>query len=125
MMEADSNQFIEKLMQTSQFLKNIGKTTKEYWEPDLPPVTILFAAFGNELVRRFDVMETESKDIAFRLIEEGMNSQNIVLKTAVATGMIEALVSKACEDAELWSRIEGQLGSLSKKHAKEWLNAGM
>lgn len=124
-MEATCVQFIKKLMKTSNFLQSIGQETFEYWEPDPPPVTILFAAVGKELARRFDSMENESKEIAFEFIEEGMNSNDNALTTAVATGIIEALISESSRHEGLWPRIELQLGSISKRHAEGWRNTDL
>ncbi len=121
-MEASCVQFIEKMMKTSDFLQSIVLETLEYWEPDPPPVTILFAAIGKELTRRFDSMGNESRGIAFELIEDAMNANDNALKTAVATGVIEAIVSESSRNDELWSRIELQLGSASKHHAEAWRN---
>ncbi|AZP14076.1 DUF7674 family protein [Undibacterium parvum] len=125
MMEASCVQFIEKLMNTSNFLQGIALETLEYWEPDLPPVTILFAAIGKELTRRFDSMGNESIVIVFELIEDAMNANDNVLKSAVATGIIEAIISESSRNDELWSRIESQLGSTSKHHAEGWRNTAV
>jgi hypothetical protein len=119
-MEASCSQFIEKLMKTSNFLEKIGQKTLEYWEPDIPPVTIFFAAIGKELACRFDSIGTESKMTVFDLIEEGMNSTDNDLRIAVATGIIEALVSVASTNRELRKKIESQLGTMSKRHADAW-----
>ena len=85
-------------------------------------VAVLPAAIGKELARCFDNMRNESRVSAFELIEEGMNSSDHALKTAVATGIIEALISESSRNEGLWSRIELQLGSVSRRHADGWRN---
>lgn len=120
-MEPICAQFIEKLMNESNFLKKIGVETIEYWRPDSPPVIILFASIGNELARQFNNLRNEEKLAIFQHIEEGIRSNDIALKTAVATGIIEGIISTASQDEELWSRIESQLGEVSKCHALAWI----
>ena len=60
----------------------------------------------------------------FSHIESGINSKDEYLATAVATGLIEALVSESDNNTELWHIIENHLGIESKKHALAWKNFG-
>lgn len=121
-METSCDKFIKKLLKTSDFLQATQRETFASWAPDSPPVTILFAAIGKELACRFDVMENEGRKTVFNFIEDGMNSDDNFLRTAVAAGIIEGLVSKSWRDEGLWLRIESELGVISKRHAKSWRN---
>lgn len=124
-METSCNKFIENLLKTSDFLQATQRQTIAAWAPDSPPVTILFAAIGKELACRFDAMENERKKTIFNFIEDGMNSDDNFLRTAVATGIIEGIVSKSSKDEGLWLRIESELGPISKRHARSWRNTGL
>ena len=113
-------QFIDEIANKFDVLQKSIDEMNEYWEPDQPPVTIMFAAIGKELVRQFDNLQNEKKLAVFQFIEDGINSYDIKLKTAVATGLIEALVSESTENEDLWLRIEQQLGGTSKHYALSW-----
>jgi hypothetical protein len=118
-METSCVQFVENLITTSDVFLVIRRELFEYWEPDQPPVTVLFAALGKELVRQFDAIDKTAREAVFRYIEDGMNSKDDSLVTAVATGMIEAIVSESVRSAK-WPQIEMCLGDLSKRHARKW-----
>lgn len=121
-MEQNCKQFIEILMSKSEILRKVGADTYEYWKPEEPPVTVLFGVLGAEIARQFNMLSEETKKAIFQHIEEGMATSDIFLTTAIATGLIEALVSKAeKQPKQLWDDIESKLGILSKQYVKEWL----
>lgn len=113
-------QFINEITKKFDGLQKTVNETNEYWAPDQVPVTIMFAAIGKELVRQFDSLPNEKKSAVFQYIEDGIDSSDINLKTAVATGVIEALVSESKENEDLWLRIEHQLGLSSRHYALSW-----
>jgi hypothetical protein len=113
-------QFIDEITKKFDGLQDAVNEINEYWKPDQAPVTIIFAAIGKELVRQFDSIKNEKKLEVFQCIEDGINSSDINLRTAVATGIIEALVSESTENEDLWLRIEQQLGVSSKHYALSW-----
>jgi hypothetical protein len=113
-------QFIDEITKKFDGLQNAVNEINEYWKPDQAPVTIIFAAIGKELVRQFDSIKNEKKLEVFQCIEDGINSSDINLRTAVATGIIEALVSESTENEDLWLRIEQQLGVSSKHYVLSW-----
>jgi len=53
-----------------------------------------------------------------------MCSEKDELATAVATGLVESLVTASDENEELWKEIESCLQPESKKHALAWKNFG-
>jgi hypothetical protein len=60
----------------------------------------------------------------FAAIEAGMVSANTVVSTALATGLVEALVSRADNSPGLWEEIESLMGPSSKRHAVAWRDFG-
>jgi hypothetical protein len=120
-MDASCREFVDALITRSAPLAEIHRETIEYWSPDEPPVTILFAALGEGIVMEFNVAGKEISQELFRLIEDGMNSGNSALVTAVATGLIEAMIAKSQSEGEVWQHIAPQLGPLSRSHADTWL----
>ncbi len=118
-MEVACTQFVEELIKTSDLLQNELKDTYDDWLPDAPPVIIIFAALGHAIAHHFD--QIDSKEFLFQQIESAMISENQLLKTAVATGLLEALVAETGQTNTLWQQIEKLLGKYSKAHARCWL----
>jgi hypothetical protein len=58
----------------------------------------------------------------FRQVEEAMTSEHVDLATAVATGLIEAIVGKTASDEEKWLQIASMFGKLTREHADAWRN---
>ena len=94
------------------------------WEPDMPPATVIFAELGDSISEHLTVMPADVRREIFARIENGMTSSDEVLRTAVATGLIEAFVSSADKNQELWEQFEKLLGPASLKHAVVWRRFG-
>lgn len=91
------------------------------WLPEEPPVTTLFAALGDRIAEDFDSAGVDTNRQVFSLIEKAMGSGDSGLVTAVATGLIEALVTRAARGEDLWKRMAPFLGPRSLRHAEAWL----
>lgn len=89
---------IKYLQEMASFDDCISQTialTNKYWYPQKTPVVILFAEIGRAIAENFCYLDESQKVAIFKHIEEGMDSLNDELATAVATGLIEAIVTKA------------------------------
>lgn len=93
------------------------------WRPEEPPVTTLFAALGQRIADDFSNVGADSNRRLFSLIETAMESSDQVLVTAVATGLIEALVTRAVQSENLWKQMAPLLGARSLRHAEAWLSS--
>ncbi len=93
------------------------------WQPEEPPVTTLFAALGERIAEDFSSAGVDTNRRMFSLIEQAMGSSDQRLVTAVATGLIEALVTRAVRSEGLWDKIGPLLGPRSRHHAAAWLAA--
>ena len=120
-MERSCREFVDALIEHAAGLQATYRETIEYWEPDEPPVTTLFAALGDRIAEDFDSIETNVNRCTFCLVETAMANGDSKLATAVATGLIEAIISRAWRQEGLWPRISPMLGDLSRKHANAWL----
>jgi hypothetical protein len=120
-MESYFQQFIDSLVVLSETLQISYRKTMDYWQPDEPPITTLFAALGDQISEDFDNIGLDTSRHIFHLIEEAMNSNNSGLVTAVATGLIEAMVAQAARKDGLWERLSPLLGATSRHHAEAWL----
>ncbi|KAA5918991.1 hypothetical protein F1536_29020 [Achromobacter xylosoxidans] len=92
------------------------------WQPEEPPVTELFAALGYQIAEDFRCADTDANLRTFSLIEKAMESGDQELITAVATGIIEALVTRAAQVEGLWAQVAPVLGRRSLHHAESWLS---
>lgn len=95
------------------------------WEgDDNPPYIYLYSNIGRIIANNIFLFDDKKQIEIFSHIESGINSKDEYLATAVATGLIEALVSESDNNTELWHIIENHLGIESKKHALAWKNFG-
>ena len=84
------------------------------------PTTLLFASMGKKVAEYFDEFSLDDRLYIFNVIEDGMKTNNDALKTFVATGLLEALFSRASGDVLLWERIDVQLGEVSRNYLIAW-----
>lgn len=94
------------------------------WGAQTPPDTIIFTEIGRAIGARFSAFTAEEQRRLFVGIEEGMLSHDAALRTAMATGLVEALVAKADKSPDLWSDFEKLLGTTSMEHALAWRTFG-
>lgn len=110
--------------QASEYMKNEVNRCVEYWLPNPPPTILLFSLVGKALVNQLASLSYSEKSALFQHIETGMRSDNHELATAVATGLVESLVTASDENESVWKEIEAYLHVESKKHALAWKNFG-
>ncbi|MDG0806301.1 hypothetical protein [Pectobacterium brasiliense] len=119
-MEKYINEYLSVFTQKSEHIKNKVNKSVKYWLPDNSPTILLFSLVGKALVNQLDFLRESDKLEFFQHIETGMLSDNADLSTAVATGIVEGLVTASDEDESMWKRIESYLHTESKKHALSW-----
>lgn len=118
------NDYVGVFTQRSEHIKNAVNRCVEYWLPEEAPLILLFTTIGKALVKQLDALSDDEKTLLFQHIEDGMLSNEDELATAVATGLVESLVTASDGNDELWKDIEQHLGSESNKHAIAWKNFG-
>ncbi|KHS81747.1 hypothetical protein V6M93_14825 [Pectobacterium brasiliense] len=119
-MEKYINEYLSVFTQKSEHIKNEVNKSVKYWLPDNSPTILLFSLVGKALVNQLDFLRESDKLEFFQHIETGMLSDNADLSTAVATGIVEGLVTASDEGESMWKRIESYLHTESKKHALSW-----
>tara|TARA_R100000687_G_scaffold82342_1_gene81583 strand:+ start:317 stop:631 length:315 start_codon:yes stop_codon:yes gene_type:complete len=102
-------------------MRAVYHETVDYWSPDAPPATTLFAELGDKIAEDSGAEKNGINSEVFRLIEAAMTSGNDKLVTAVATGLIEAIAARISEDEQMRQRILPRLGEQSRKHLDAWL----
>lgn len=105
--------------------KDIEKEIDEcllYWDPDTPPITIIFASIGRKAFEHFDQITSANKNLFFNLIEIGITSSNIQISNAIATGLLEAIVNRSVTTQEKWVEFNSGLQVNSKKYVNSYLS---
>lgn len=91
------------------------------WQPEEPPPTILLGGIGYRIAEDFDRSDPQTNRAIFAVVEEGMNSPDAMVSTAVATGLIEGIVTRTDEIDGLWDRIASCMGPESSAYAEAWM----
>lgn len=112
--------YIERMDSYSDVISESIDSMKEYWAPDEPPIIMLSSHIGKALVKAFPKLDRTERELIFEHIENGMISANDELATAVATGLIEAMVTSTDDNQCLWEEVEKALRQKSKEHALAW-----
>ncbi|MCH8500240.1 MAG: hypothetical protein LAT63_17365 [Marinobacter sp.] len=118
-MQQSCKLFVDSLLARSNALSAAYAELNEYWLPDEPPLTSLFAALGDRIAEELG-QGKDVDDSIFDLIERAMVSGDEILILAVATGLIEAMVARAGSSDDEWERIVAWLGEASRSHAEAW-----
>lgn len=121
-MNSHCEEFFNSISEISNGSRESGNKVIMEWLPEKPPVTILFSAIGYRLAEDFDCIDIQSNRELFTLIEEGVGSNDLLLSTAVTTGLIEGMVTRAQQIEGLWERMASSLGQRSFQHAMAWSN---
>ena len=120
-METSCSEFINKLVGLSVGLQETYNETVNYWSPEEPPITIAFGDLGCRIADDFEQFNEDVASRIFSLIETAMTHGDDALVTAVATGLIEAVVGRAGAQGRGLPRILRAFGELSRIHAEAWL----
>lgn len=87
-----------------------------------PPITLVFAEVGDAIAENLPSLSNETRRKVFAAIEDGMVSEDTTLRTAMGTGLVEALVAGADKNPNLWAELESLLGTATMKYAIAWRN---
>lgn len=123
-MEREMYEYLSFFSKISEIIENEINVCSQYWYPEPPPSILLFSRVGKALVSQMELLNEQDKVNIFRHIESGMKSENDMLATAVATGLVESLVNSTDENEDRWKDVEGYLLTESKKHALAWREFG-
>jgi hypothetical protein len=96
----------------------------KYWGDETPPPIVAFGDIGDAIVDNLTALSGEVRQKVFASIESGMTDPDDDIRTAMATGLIEALISRSDGKPGLWAEIESLLGPDSKKYALAWRSFG-
>lgn len=83
------------------------------------PATLLFSAFGKTIADNFGEVAADERMRLFSVVEDGMKSNDIRLRTYIATGLLEALYSRS-HSLRNWDELSKFLGVASMRYIDEW-----
>ena len=86
---------IQKLLAVGDFLRGDYDALIEDWSPDTPPITIAFSIFGRSIASACNQLSEERHQRIWSCVEGLMNEDSELVKNAVATGLLEAILSEA------------------------------
>lgn len=113
----------KELMSKYSFINQVCREfVMDYW-PDNPPWTSLFGKIGFSICENWSSLNVEEKSNFFEIIELPMYEQDDYLKTAITTGLIEAIVHFTDNDKNLWAEIESYMFPATKEFAYAYKNA--
>lgn len=111
--------FIRELVALAPGLGAAYQDTIDYWGPDEPPVTVALSDLGHRVVDDFSSVDATVNESVFRAIESALGSGDGEVATAVATGILEAMIGRAIR-VGIWERVQPMLGERSTSHAAVW-----
>jgi hypothetical protein len=114
--------FLKEFMNLSKGIDNAIKKTFEFWAPETPPINCMFGDIGAAFFEEVMSLDTHTIVRFLELVEKGMLSDDEEYSTAIATGLIEAIVNRSCLNIEPWQYIEPFMGKESLKYAEAWRN---
>ena len=119
-----ARKFAQDMIAKSDFLSErfIDLSSWTDLEGGLLPLSLM-SGFGIQMVQDFNSISEKEWSELVALIEEGLTSGDEYIDTAVATGLIEAIVHFAEPIEGLWPRIDAALGPEARAYADAYRNA--
>lgn len=116
----DSNTALKRLVTTADFLQMAYERLVADWQPDAPPLTIIFADLGRTLCRHVGALpEATTRELCVN-IEDLMMHGDEAVKNAVATGMLEAVLSESSAKRFDISALARWFGPKTKAYCLAW-----
>jgi hypothetical protein len=111
-------EFVDQLTNVT-LLRQAHQETIHDWG-DNAPVTLIFSRIGCAVSDNFREFSHDERVKIFEIIEEGFNSNDEIISTSVATGLLESIFNKIFENSELSRLINPFLGSKSREYLIAW-----
>ncbi len=116
----DSEEAVRLFTQSSPEFQDAYNAQLRNWAPDVPPVTILFGAFGWSLCSHAPQASTLELASTCDLIEQLMSRGTEPVKTAVATSMLEAILAASSAGKFDFRLLAPSLCPLTKAYCQSW-----
>lgn len=111
-------EFINEIRTSIPVSLEIDKFINE-WGDDLP--VMLFGEIGRSIAINLSVLSKNDRQYIFTCIKEGMVNGEEILKSYIATGLLESMYNTS-QEAQNWVDIKKDLDSESLKYINAWIN---
>lgn len=111
--------FVDLVLTELPQFADVVSSVFEDWQPDDPPTTVLFGEIGRQIADHFGGLAADQRNSIFRLVETAVSSEDVDLRAAAATGLLEALVSRASRSGALGD-VMSVLGPASLEYTRAW-----
>ena len=118
----NEQQFLESLFEVSELFRLAQGEIQAEWAPEKVPGITRFEALGTCAADNFHLMNERVRESLFDLIELGIVDGDEPLRTAICTGLIEALAVLSANDATRWVDVRRLMRERSGAHADAWLS---
>lgn len=118
---ANVGRFAERLGSRSATVRSVIDLTVNEWAPEAPPPTIFLGYLGRQIAEDLNRTLPAYDAAMFEEIELAMGSDDDEFGTAVATGLVEALVNRTLENGN-WDEVRDLLVTKTLFHADAWRN---
>ena len=112
----EAAKFLQVIADVDERLGKVVRDEMAHWHPDLPPIIVIFGYVGGEIELIFDSLSHADRTSLFALIEAGMQSADEDVAEAVATGLVESLVT----GREAWGKLAPYCGPATRAHVGGW-----
>lgn len=113
------DEYLQSIVNVAPILQQAATDCNQEWEPEVPPITLLYSAVGRAIARAFKEFDPATRQYLFTRIEFGMNSSDSRIGDAVATGLLEALATQVFNNRVLLDEILSAALPESRKYL-EW-----
>ena len=111
---------IHRMVATSPVLAALHKSMKAEWAPDDPPNTLLFSAFGRALCCDIERLTPNQLKASWETVEDLSVNGSSEVRNAVATGLIEAVLSESSSGRFDVASVIRLLGPATRAYCKAW-----
>lgn len=115
-----SESALDRLTGTTDCLRIAYERLIADWQPDAPPLTVIFADLGRSLCRHVDMLPEAIVRELCLAIEDLMTHGDEAVKNAVATGMLEAILSESSANRFDISALARWFGPETRAYCLAW-----
>jgi hypothetical protein len=111
---------VQRLINTAEHLRKAHERLVTEWSPDVPPLTIVFSTLGRSLCN-YALTSSETELVATcTTIEDLVIQGDDMVKDAVTTGMLEAMLAESSAGRFELSTLTSFLGPETKAYCRSW-----
>jgi hypothetical protein len=110
----------DRLLRSYPHLEQIRLAVALKWQPEEPPATVLYSAFGQSISETVGHLSNDEKTYIFDTIEQLLLQGDDIVRAAVATGLLEALLSQSSSNRFDFRAISNHLRPNTRHYCQEW-----